>query len=503
MKNDIIKVNLRYIFLANLRNPLVSILNLLFIILAVSCMINNSYRASAYTIGFLVMLNLASSIFLLIISIHHGYRSPCPQLGYNYNPHKSHKKLQFIGIALIISGSIPVFILIITLGFNPGLSSIFALDYDLITLLRNSSFQILENANLYALEYSLRALLPIGLLILFLSGSVLFIPFFIFAMFLSFTVVSKIYMILLIAPTLLYCASSRRYVMSLVFGAILIVVLSFQIAITNPGLKLPILVAFDGTTRAYILARSAEPATSEDTPPYPMFEADKILLEKLAQRVGIAPEALAKRAIDPISDHFAMELARQRKAGSNAKITRDDPPKSVANSIRTAFLESFEALYDRTVLVPGEVMKQWFNTIPVKQPYFGFCGYRSIALLIGCEYIHAPRRVFEIVYADSYVKRGIIGNLNAPGFLMDYANFGFVGVMLSALLLGLVIAIFSTVFAGNTAFLAVLMPYFALTTEAPISMILNSGGLGLAAIILFLTHRHIPGTPPLRAPQSI
>lgn len=476
-----------------LRNPLIVMLDLLFGILVISCLINGAYRAAAYTAGFLLMLKLVFIASSVLLSRYGAcfLDAAAPPMG--PDSVSSPRILRVSGLILLIFGSIPVFLLFFKIGLAPGFEAIFVLDYDLLILLRSSSFYIMKGINLYYLEYALRAFLPLGTFFLFLSGSSLFIPSLIFAILLSMSVIAKIYPILLISPLIIYCAFSQRYIMSLIFGLTLVGVLSFQITTTNPSLKLPILVTFDSATRDYIIARSETLTDPQRKEPYPMLKTDELLRQKLAERVGLVD--LTTQAVDPVTDRYAMELARRNAAKASGNSSKDfwrDILETVAGGFGTAIYKSVEALYDRTVLVPGEVMRQWFSTIPSQQPYLGLCGYRVIALAMGCEYIHSPRRVFEIVYADSYVKRGIVGNLNAPGFLMDYANLGWIGVGLSALLLGFMIAIFSTIFAGSAAFLAVLMPYFALTTEAPISMILNSGGLGIAAIILFLMHRHIP-----------
>lgn len=502
MKSMLQTANSERAFRSALCNPLIVMLDLLFGILVISCLINGAYRAAAYTVGFLIMLKIAYIAFSVLLSRYGARFLDAAASPIGPNSVHSPRILKISGLILVFFGSIPVFLLFFRLGLVPGFEAIFVLDYDLLILLRSSSFYIMKGMNLYYLEYALRAFLPLGVFFLFLSRSSLFIPSLIFAILLSMSVMAKIYPILLISPLIIYCTFSRRHIISLIFGLVLVGVLSFQITTTNPSLKLPLLVTFDSATRDYIIARSEALADPQRKGPYPMLKTDELLRQKLAEDIGLVPEALTTQANDPVAERYVMELARRNEAKASGNSPKDfwrDILETVAGGFGSAIYKSVEALYDRTVIVPGEVMRQWFSTIPSQQPYLGLCGYRVIALAMGCEYIHLPRRVFEIIYADSYVKRGIVGNLNAPGFLMDYANLGGVGVMLSALLLAFMIAIFTTIFAGSAAFLAVLMPYFALTTEGPISMILNSGGLGIAAIILFLMHRHIPAKSFLAA----
>jgi hypothetical protein len=506
-----------------------------------------------------------------------------------------------------------VIALFLRIGFIPGLDAVRVLDYDLLVLLRSTAFDASKGAHLYLMEYALRAMLPIGVFSLLLSGGVLVVPALIWSTLLAAGVMAKLYPILLVAPLILYCLFARRYVLSSLFTVYLLLVLSIQITTTNPALKLPMLVVFDKQTRDFVLTRAqqadiarlaekqsegaptqpspahaapvgvppadappalaapvqnpapanppvasltraqqaesarlaekqsegaptqpspaqaapvgvppadAPPALAAPvqnpapanppvaSPPQPVLESDESTRAKLQAIGSETRDASATvQAIDPVTERQAVLLAertavaeRAPEAGAtgNRSAFTDllDRVNAVVGGVGKALYKSLEAIYIRLVLLPGEVMGQWFETIPEKQPYIGFCGYRVVALALGCEYIHSPRRVFEIVYADTYVKRGIIGNLNAPGFLMDYANLGLIGVMLSAGLLGLIIAVFSGIFAGKSAFLAVLVPYFALTTEAPISLILNSGGLGIATIILLLMRRQLMTVEP-------
>ena len=58
---------------AAFRNPLIVVLDLLFGVLVVSCLVNGAYRAAAYTAGFIVMLKLDFIVCSLLLA---RYRKP-------------------------------------------------------------------------------------------------------------------------------------------------------------------------------------------------------------------------------------------------------------------------------------------------------------------------------------------------------------------------------------------------------------------------------------------
>lgn len=140
-------------------------------------------------------------------------------------------------------------------------------------------------------------------------------------------------------------------------------------------------------------------------------------------------------------------------------------------------------LTNRVFLIPGKMVSDWFKHIPSDLPYLNGCGYRFLNPINNC-YKNYQLELYEIVYPEWH-KKGYIGSLNTSSYMYDYANFGIIGLLISALILGFIISFIEIVFADNFNIkLSINAIFILMLSSSAISTLLFSGGWALI-IILF------------------
>lgn len=143
-----------------------------------------------------------------------------------------------------------------------------------------------------------------------------------------------------------------------------------------------------------------------------------------------------------------------------------------------------KSLVRRVLLVPGEVVAEWFDIFPAKVPFVYGCGYRFLAPLIGCEFKQNARLVYAIQYPDR-AAQGIFGNRNAAHFMEEYANFGISGLFLAGVLAAGAIGV-ATLLMINvslSAFLSLNTVFLLMLASTALHTTLLSGGWFMAMII--------------------
>lgn len=134
------------------------------------------------------------------------------------------------------------------------------------------------------------------------------------------------------------------------------------------------------------------------------------------------------------------------------------------------------SLRERLVVVPAQVTAQWYSFYkdPGRREYG--CGYRLLARAMGCAYQHIPAKLYAVFYPDLVKARGLTGSLNSGSYIHDFANFGYLGVMVGAIFFAMLFTALRVFCQDSAALLALsLMPVLSLV-EMPISTVLNSGG---------------------------
>lgn len=143
------------------------------------------------------------------------------------------------------------------------------------------------------------------------------------------------------------------------------------------------------------------------------------------------------------------------------------------------------ALYDRVLMVPGQVMDQWFYYYadPVRREHG--CGYRIFSRLFGCAYVPVPSKLYAFYYREN-VQQGMRGSLNAASFMTEFANFGPLGLILSALAGGVLFAAIMVIYRDHPLALPMNLPLIMVAMESSLVTAINSGAGWLAMTLIFI-----------------
>jgi hypothetical protein len=149
-------------------------------------------------------------------------------------------------------------------------------------------------------------------------------------------------------------------------------------------------------------------------------------------------------------------------------------------------------LVDRVLVVPGQVVSDWLNAYPAIFPFEHGCGYRFLSTVLKCDFINNSVLMYQHYFPEN-VSRGLVGTYNAAHFAEEYANFGPIGLIVSATLASVVLFAAAWVTASrNTAIVvAINFPFIASLSSSALQTTLLSGGwFAMVALSLIL----LPGS---------
>lgn len=163
------------------------------------------------------------------------------------------------------------------------------------------------------------------------------------------------------------------------------------------------------------------------------------------------------------------------------------PSTATVDSTKSKLRLTTEVLARRVLIVPGYVVGKWFECVPDSLPFLDGCGYRFIAGPKGCEFHNYPHELWQFVHPD-YHAVGRKGTVNTASFMYDYVNWGWKGLVVSGLILGLVLAFIENLFAQS--FIAKIsinaLAVFWLTSTSLFTLLLSGGwGLMIALYAVF------------------
>lgn len=174
-------------------------------------------------------------------------------------------------------------------------------------------------------------------------------------------------------------------------------------------------------------------------------------------------------------------LSRNQQSGISAEAPsvlespRDLGPVTVAQETKRAGRWFGDVMYQRIFVVPGEITTEWFNTFPAQHSYFGGCGYSFLKRVLACQEAEDPSTImYNRLYPDLHNNKGLKGNAPAANFVMAYANLGVVGIVIEAILTGLVLVLCG-VALGKSVFLIPLnlIPVVMLNEAAVTTVVLT------------------------------
>jgi hypothetical protein len=159
----------------------------------------------------------------------------------------------------------------------------------------------------------------------------------------------------------------------------------------------------------------------------------------------------------------------------------------------------FRELFKRVIVVPGDVAAIWFDAIPSAIPYGNGCGFRFLTPLLGCEFQNYSTILYGKLYAEE-TEMGLRGTVNAASMMTAYANFGMMGIVVSAVMHGILAWVLYVLFyqapALSPAFNGI---YLVLLTASDLFTLMLSGGWGFALLSYILLCR--PRTLRVKAGQ--
>lgn len=211
----------------------------------------------------------------------------------------------------------------------------------------------------------------------------------------------------------------------------------------------------------------------------------------MATSVGVNWTSSSPPVRDDVADVVSTIIYNEpRKIGEAKQVSGSIPGHTIFASVR-----------ERLVIVPAQVTAQWYYQYERPEMREKGCGYRLLAKVLACDYVHIPTKLYAIYYPDLVRKRGLTGSLNSGSYIHDFANFGYAGVVLGALVFGGIFTILRVFCRGAAPLLALsLMPVLSLP-EMPISTVLNSGGwiMILAVSVLVQYGGLLVGRQPVEA----
>lgn len=149
------------------------------------------------------------------------------------------------------------------------------------------------------------------------------------------------------------------------------------------------------------------------------------------------------------------------------------------------------SLVDRVLVVPGQVVGDWLNAFPTTFPFEHGCGYRFLSTALKCDFINNSVLMYRHYFPEN-VSQGLVGTYNAAHFAEEYANFGPLGLIVSAVLANVVLFAAAWVTAGKdtATVVAINFPFIASLSSSALQTTLLSGGwLAMVALSLILLPR--------------
>ncbi|MEJ6777388.1 MAG: hypothetical protein QNK85_08715 [Crocinitomicaceae bacterium] len=176
----------------------------------------------------------------------------------------------------------------------------------------------------------------------------------------------------------------------------------------------------------------------------------------------------------------------QMRGGINNVTNIDIPSDDRIEDDRPHFQKVLVGLKNRVLIVPGEMVSEWFDKIPNDKPFLNGDGYSFVCNINGHKYRNYATELYPVI-RPNFSRRGLKGSVNAASFMYEYSNFGKFGLVLSAFLLALLFVIIEVIFAGNVLLKISLnlFPVFMMSSGA-LTTALFSGGWGLIIVLYFI-----------------
>ena len=181
--------------------------------------------------------------------------------------------------------------------------------------------------------------------------------------------------------------------------------------------------------------------------------------------------------------HSIEKVMPEEKLSGVVRMPKTKDPLSADHDWRRT--STLYALYERALVVPGQVIYQWFDYYDEPARREHGCGYRLLASWVGCSYVPVPSKLYAAFYSEQY-DQGMRGSLNAASFMTEYANFGPRGLVLSALMAGCLFVAARVIYRNHPLALPLNLPLIVSVMEGNIVTAINSGAGWLVMTSIFL-----------------
>ena len=348
----------------------------------------------------------------------------------------------------IISYSIVAFILItfiihhIYLGGIPILDAMHVNNNTESAQLRRSITSEAPRILNYIVSFNLRAFIPFMILLFFIKKKKgLYLLLILLGSFYSFSLMQKSYVVCIMSPVFLYAIFEKKYLHTLLHLFLIGLVIYGQFIVANP--------------RANI---EANPIPTEE-----ILQENKNGFNAQDSLLNSTPEVIAEEPT--IEDKFK-------------------PSSKVFSGL-------YHGLVYRLAMVPGKTASQWFDIVPAQKPFLYGDGYRWLAAIKGNTYHNYFLELYPIMY-PRYAARGLKGSVNTASFVVDYSNFGKLGLILAGIILALFLTIVEALFWDDfkLKFSLNLYPVLIISSTMLTTTLLTGGwGFLLAMYFIFLSKK--------------
>ena len=301
-------------------------------------------------------------------------------------------------LLLFYFSSFTVLIHLINMKGSPGIKSFWLNEIEDVVYLRRS---ITDNTSVlmrYISSIIIKAVFPF-LIIYFWSTQkkTIFIIVYFIAVFYAFSLMQKSYVVSLLVPILIYNLLNKQWWQSLLHITTISFVVFLLFLSANTGVK------------NSVIANIAK-------------EKHISLINKKKQ--NISNNGHIKDDTKNLDDFSSLEEQEKHISHINKKEENFSAKDHVKGqtTILDNFLSLYQGLEDRVLIIPGEVVSEWFDLIPNKRPFLMGDGYPILAKIKGTEYIDYSRVLYDVLYPD-YAAKNFKGSLNVASFVNDYSNF--------------------------------------------------------------------------------
>jgi len=148
-------------------------------------------------------------------------------------------------------------------------------------------------------------------------------------------------------------------------------------------------------------------------------------------------------------------------------------------------------LKNRVIVVPGEIVSEWFEAVPSEKPFLNGLGYRFVAKLRGKEHVNYSDDLYPII-RPQYAERGLTGTVNTASFMYDYVNFGKIGLIISGFILSILFLFIESIFKSEFVFkLSLNLFHILILSSTALTTTLFSGGWFILIFLFFVFKKNL------------